>query len=254
MDNAAPEDKIPDQLVRYLDGELTGNEKQDMEKKIAMDTALQQELENLQLAREAVRRFGLHRQVGEVRRLMLEEKQALVKKMGQTRRFVRLSLAVAASILVVVLAIAGYNFYSLSASGVFADHYQVYEPGTVRDGGANETAIEKAYREKRYQEVITIVPARPVTANELFLRGIANLETGQPANGIASFQQVLARPEAGAILKEEAEYYLALAYIRDKDYDPALRLLHRIRNNPAHLYHSQVSGRFVRQVRLLKWK
>ena len=48
-------------LTRYLDGELSETEKEMVEKQLAEKKELRDELENLQLARDAIKYYGLSR-------------------------------------------------------------------------------------------------------------------------------------------------------------------------------------------------
>jgi tetratricopeptide (TPR) repeat protein len=55
-------------------------------------------------------------------------------------------------------------------------------------------------------------------------------------------------------MNEEAEYYLALAYIANKDFDLALPLLNKMHDNPDHKFHDRISAKLIRQVKMLKWR
>ena len=58
MDNATHD--MSEKLMQNLDGELPAADKVQLEQQLASDAALREELENLQLAREAVRSYGLN--------------------------------------------------------------------------------------------------------------------------------------------------------------------------------------------------
>jgi tetratricopeptide (TPR) repeat protein len=128
---------------------------------------------------------------------------------------------------------------------------------TVRDGNRNETPVVKAYREKRYNEVMRIMDiGEDHTAEGKFLGGAAALEMDDNQKAITWFKEVLEsnKKTGKSILDDEAEYYLALGYIRNKDYDYALDLLYKIRANPNHLYNKKVTAKLIRQVKILKWR
>lgn len=251
MDNST--NNMSEKLVQYLDGELSGSEKDDLEKQLAADKNLQDELESLELAREAVRSYGLKQQVGGIHQQMMEELQTPVRKISSTRRIIRYSIAVAATVLVVFLGTTIYNANNPSSEKLFADNYHTYELSTVRDGGIIETAIEKAYKEKNYDRVIQLADT---ASNEkgLFLSAMAYLELKKPAFAISRFNRVLLINETAGTttFKEVSEYYLALALILDKQYDRAEKLLQQIKDDPNHLYNEKITGKLIRSVKKLR--
>jgi tetratricopeptide (TPR) repeat protein len=255
MDNSTPD--MSEKLVLYLDGELSGSEKNTLEQQLAADKTLQGELESLQSTREAVKFYGLKQKVASIHGQMMEELQAPVKEISSVRRMVRYSVAIAASLLLLVGGYWAYNFFTLSPDKVFASNYRSYELVTVRDGGNNETSAEKAYKEKNYKEVIRIHDAgEDHTPKGEFLCGVSALELGDNSKAITCFKEVLDtnKQSLKALLTDETEYYLSLGYIRNKDYDFAIGLLNKIQNDPNHIYNEKVSNKLIRQVKMLKWR
>ena len=88
------------------------------------------------------------------------------------------------------------------------------------------------------------------------MRGLSFAEMGDNANSIRAFKKVIDDNKAAgsAVFRDEAEYYLALTYIRNRDFDFALDLLRNIAENQGHLYNKQVTVNLIRQVKLLKWR
>ncbi len=255
MDNSTPD--MSERLVLYLDGELSGSEKNMLEQQLAADKTLQGELESLQSTREAVKLYGLKQKVASIHGQMMEELQAPVKKISSVRRMVRYSVAIAASLLLLVGGYWAYNFFTLSPDKVFASNYRSYELVTVRDGGTNEiSAIEEAYKEKKYAEVVRITFDRPFSIKELFLRAMSYSELTDNPKAIEEYKKVIAQNEGAKTntFKQQAEYYLALSYIRNGDYDFAIDLLNKIQDDPNHLYNEKVSNKLIRQVKMLKWR
>src|SRR5688572_1340580 len=107
-------DNVDNILIRYIDGELSTAEKELLEKELESNQALNEELENLRSAREAVRLFGLKQQVGSIHAEMMQELSANRRKFSGTGRIVRYTIAIAASILLIVGAYVIYNFVTLS--------------------------------------------------------------------------------------------------------------------------------------------
>lgn len=254
MDNSTP--GMSEKLVDYLDGKLEPAEKQQMDKLLETDKGLENELEGLLIAREAVKQYGLQQKVASVHQQMMNERKAPVRTITSAKRKIRYAIAVAASILLIVAGYIGYNFYTLSSEKVFAANYRTYELTGVRDGNTSESAIETAYKAKKFTELLAIWFDRPFTIKEYFLRGMAFAETGDNANAILSFKKVVEDNKAAHtnVFRDEAEFYLALTYVRNKDFDFALELFKNIESSPEHLYKDRVTSKLIRQVRMLKWR
>jgi hypothetical protein len=256
MDNST--NNMNEKLFRYLDGELVGAEKENFEHELAMNKILQDELDSLKATREAVKMFGLQQKLSSIHRQMMQEMQVPVKKMNSTRRIFRYSIAVAASIVLIVGGMIGYKFYTLSSNKVFASNYHSYELSTLRDGDTLQVSMaEKAYREKDYKKVIELqAQNKQGGIKEFFLAAMSDLELGDNTGAIDNYKKVIAQNNAARtnLFKDEAEYYLALTYVRNKNYDLALDQLRNIRENSGHLYNKKVTAKLIRQVKMLKWR
>ena len=88
MDNSTQYD---DELMRYIDGEMTESEKIDFEKQLAADRSLKQAMDNLQLAKDAVRSYGLKEKVSGIHQEMMKElkTETPVKQISNVRRIDR---------------------------------------------------------------------------------------------------------------------------------------------------------------------
>jgi hypothetical protein len=255
MDNFTPYQ--PEKLVQYLDGDLTGSERDAMEQQLAADPSLRQEYESLLATRAAVRYYGLQQQVAAIHAEMMPAFKTPVRTLSGTRRMIRYSIAVAAGLLLLIGSYLAYQFYTLSSEKVFASNYRSFEAGVLRgDDTDPASGLEKLYEEKEYKAVTALRLDRAFTAKEHFLRGMSFAELNNPAGAIEEYKKVLAlnKTKGANLYIEDAEYFLALAYIRNKDYDFALDILHAISGNSAHLYHDRVNRKLIRQVKWLKWR
>ncbi len=272
MDNSTH--SMPEQLVLYLDGALAGAEKKAVEEWLASDAAAQAEYESLLQTRAAIRHYGLKQKVGSIHGQMMQEMQPGVRKIrpafakataGKAKKILRYSMAAAASLILLVGGYMAYNFFTLSSAKVFSSNYRSYELTITRDGNTTgPTPVEKAYSEKNYKEVLRIHDAgEDKTPKGEFLCGTAALELKDNGKAIKCFNEVLdmnrsagtpSEQSTAAVLTDESEYYLALAYISNKDYDFALPLLRKIKDDEEHKYHSGISSRLIRQVKMLKWR
>jgi len=82
------------------------------------------------------------------------------------------------------------------------------------------------------------------------------LETNDPSRAISNFQVVIAdvKNDKNSALKDATEYYLALAYLKNNDYDQAIELMNMIHDNSSHLYTKKFSGKYIKKVKQLKWR
>ncbi|MEP7375312.1 MAG: hypothetical protein ABI675_18070 [Chitinophagaceae bacterium] len=250
MDNSTP--GMTEMLIKYMDGELGGRERQELEQRLTSDTTLRSEYEEFLLAREAVGQYGLHQKVAGIHQQMMNELKTPVRKISKVTRIIRYSMAAAAGVLLLVAGIIVYNNSKLSPEKIFAANYRSYEISAMR--GENEqlvSRLEKAYSEKKYAEVVNIVFDRPYSIHENFLIAMAWMELRNTQKAIDQYKIVIKEAGPANLLREEAEYYLALAYISNKQYSLALQQMEEIQKKPAHLYYSKITPTFISQVKKL---
>jgi len=257
MDNFTQQQEL---LMQYLDGDMSQPEREEFEKRLSSDESLRLQLEDLQTAREAIKMYGLKQQVAAVHRERMEEikPEANVRKISSTRRIARFSLRVAAGIVLVALCFLAYNFFSLSSGKLYNENYNSFELSSVRgDNETRATEIEKAYRKKNYQDVIALSSKYPgASIKDEFLEGMSFLELDKPSDAIDVFINVLIRDQNSdhPVYKDDAEYYLALSYLKTKSYEKALVLMNAIHENPLHIYHEKFTKGFIRKVKMLSWR
>ena len=180
-----------------------------------------------------------------------------IERLSKVRRIVRYSVTVAASVLLIVVCIVVYNFYRLSSDRLFAENYIAYElRASVGEKDSTGSKIEKAYREKNYAEVIKLNATSVLSVKDIFLTAISFLETNDPPRAISNFQVVIAdvKDDKNSALKDATEYYLALAYLKNNDYDQAIELMNTIHDNSSHLYSKKFSRKYINKIKRLKWR
>jgi tetratricopeptide (TPR) repeat protein len=242
-------------LVRYLDGDLPEETRKTFEQRLDSEPILRVQLEDLRQAKEAIRYYGLKDRVKTIHTEIHKESTAPVKQISITRKIIRYSISIAAGIILIVVGITGYNFYRLTPSRVLADQHTDYALPVTRGTDIRPSGLEKAFREKKYAAVVS-ARSRAKSPEEKMFVGVSYLKLKNYAPAIDYFKQVF-EDKSSPVNKsrvEAAEYYLAMAYIGNKDYDFALAHLHSIQANPSHLYHENVSNKLIRRVKLLKWR
>lgn len=238
-------------LMAYLDGTLSPSERNLLEQELSVNPALQAELNSLQATIAAVKQYGLQQRVAAIHASLKDQGELSAPVRSIPRRNRTVLVRVAATVLLFIAAYFVYSLTRVSAEKVFAANYHPFELATLRDGTTNETPATKAYREKDIKtlEQLAAGSSDPQT---IFLAGAASLDDGQPATAIRFFERSLAALPAGtSLLRQQNDYYLALAYLRNKDFSKALALMKQIRNDPSHIYREQITDKLLRQVRRL---
>lgn len=239
-------------LEQYLDGNLSPDESNRVKALLEADPVLREELEALQLAIEAVRHKGLQARVQSIRDQMLENPAG--RKTARVFSLVRQTMRIAAGLLILAGTFAIYKYASVTNTSVYNDLYLKYEPGRTRS--VESGAIEAAFTQKNWKEVIALAEKNTTDNKILFLSGMAWLETGEPGQAINRFENILQQNTFSKTdyFNDEAAYYLALAYIRNQEPAKANKLLAQIKNTPDHLYRERAANASNVDLRILHWK
>lgn len=144
-----------------------------------------------------------------------------------------------------------YNYMTITPNKIFRANYQPYELHVVR--GANEKSpIRKAYKEGKMDSVIwdfnSINSPQP---EEFLLAGIAYLESGKPTKAIETFKAMMQKNTNSNTdyFEEDAEYYLAMSYLDNKQPEMAMPIFEKIYANADNPYNSNVSDWFMENVK-----
>jgi tetratricopeptide (TPR) repeat protein len=246
-----------ERLIGFIDGNITDAEKALLQKELEADKAMQQELDNLLLATELVKNYGLTTRVAGIHKKMMNELAASpVTEKAVVRNLPKLFVRYAAAVILLLGVFGIYQYFTVSANKLYREQYSKYLSTTFR-GAETGSAIEKAYAEGKYDEVIAgFKQLSDASINESFLAGQAYLTKEDYAAAINCFKKVITKNNSAhtGILYDDAEYYLALSYLKSNKSAEALPLFKKIHNDKEHLYNNKVSGWFLKKLQLLKWK
>jgi hypothetical protein len=235
-----------DILMQYIDGVLPPEDAVALELQMKADAALRERVEKLRLSVNAVRYFGTAQKVRSIHQEMMEEMRATAgqPKVVSMRKKIIYALAVAASIIVIVVSWNWYNRSSVNAAGLYDQAFVDYDASAIR--GAEQTSVvEEHYRNKDFQRVISEAEkAGTLTAKDSLLVGISYLKTGKP--GVVT--EWLGEISRQGVVKQDAEFYLALAYLKLKRYAAAVDLMKSIRADVTHPYRGQFSEEYIDKV------
>lgn len=254
MDN---KNAYTEKLVRYLDEELNEAESEALRNELEKNTDMQQELDNLILTKELIKNYGLAQKVNGIHKTMMQEMviQTLTTK-AVVRRLPKMMMRIAASIIILVGLFGLYQYLSVSSGNLYNDQYTAYQVAIMR-GSTTNSALEKTYSEKKYDAVISLYrQTANLTANDQFLAAQAYLNIGNLNNAITLFNALIEKNKATHTytLTDDAEYYLALSYLKNNETAKALPLFKKISNDKVHLYHDKINGWYLTKVKLLNWK
>lgn len=241
-------------LEKYTDNELSANERAGVEDALNTDPQLKNELTALVASAEAVRYCGISLLVNEIQQEYLATKTLTVKT-TKVRSIIGPALRVAASIIILAAAFGVYKYSSVNTDTVAAEYYMPYELNRVR-GEATTNTLDAAFNNKDWNAVISMANQANAGSKERFLTGAAYLELNQPAKAAAAFEQLIAynKQTQSNYFQDEAEYYLAISYIRNNQPSTAITILRKIRNDKSHLYYGKANQGSLTDLTILSWK
>ena len=246
-----------EKLIRYLDDELSASEAEALREEFKSNSAMQQEMDNLILAKNVINSYGVTQKVNGIHLQMMEEmKEPKLAAKPIVRSLPKMIMRIAASLIILTGLFGLYQYITVSPDKLYNDQYVTYQTGKMR-GAPGVNALEKAYGENKYDQVIAIYGNLAEPAGyEQFLAAQAYLNKADHANAISLLKVLLEKNKnAGtASLQDECEYYLALSYLKSKETAKALPLFQKIHDNKEHLYHSKISTWYLAKVKMLNWK
>ncbi len=241
-------------LIRYLDGELQGEELEILKINLANDQSIREEFENLQLARKAAWRFGLKSKINDIHSdMMLEIKDHGPKRVRVIRMLVQTSLRVAA-VLIVLVGLSGlYQYFTTSPEKLFSENYQPYTIRAMRGESNNSTLLEKYRMGKMDSVILEFNSLNAPKPEEYILAGIAFLENNQPEKAIKTLKELIQKNTVSQTdyFEDDAEYYLAMSYLKNREPEKALPIFEKIQADPRHPYSSKLSRWFILKVKSL---
>lgn len=236
-------------LMRYIDGEMDAAEKAIFESQLQSDSVLKEKLEHLQVAVASVQQYGTAEKVRSIHTEMMQElstvhKETKVVSMG---KIIRYSLAVAASIIVILVGVNLFSSSQPSSQKLYNETFVDYDASAIRGGNEQSSQVAKLYQNHNYNGVIEDAGSAALSQRDSLLIGLSYLKTNKFSGAINWFKSI---SEQSAV-KQDAEFYLSLAYLKNKNYNEALHLMEQIHSNSNHVYHDQFSDDYINKVREL---
>jgi hypothetical protein len=244
-------------LVDYLDKQLSPDMNAQVARELKEDRQAASALHYLQLAVDTVRQESIREQVAGVRKSFENNlTQTSKKTKGVVYSFYKTSLRIAA----VLIFLAGmtflYKYITVSSQSLYDKQFTAYELSNTR-GQADTNTLEEAYENKNWREVGRIYQNETVISNKsAFLAGMAEMQQNQIPQAVSVFENLLARMKTTRddSFKEETQYYLLLAYLKNNEVNKSLEMINVIKADPNHTYYPMVSRLSTIDLKIIELK
>lgn len=218
-----------DRVDRYLEGNLSEQERAAFEEKLLHDQILQEQVAEMKLIRAGIKHVS--------RKAALQKFKALEQTLppvSQSRLNLWYStwLQAAAILLIGLLA---YIFWPISVDEqeLFATHFEAYPNiimPTVRGKVTNDSTIKalafRAYDQKQYEDAAVLFNRiENKDVNILFYLGNCYLALEQPNKALPLLENVLNNYD---VFDEQAEWYLAICFLKLEERERATQALRRV--------------------------
>jgi Uncharacterized protein conserved in bacteria len=227
-----------EKIIRYLDGEVVGEERQLLEKEIESDSSLQQTLRLIQDVNQTLADEDLMNFVNQLRDVQTETNQSVASE--RKKKKVIIWRALAAACIVTVLTISAVIYFGNlhpSNDKIFATFYHRYEAELLTRSGEPSDVSElikaiQLYDKGDYPEAIqkfeSIIKSDASNTAARFFIGASYVELKNYTKAIDNFNYVITRNDTAFV--EHAEWYLSLCYLKTNQTAKANALLHKIAN------------------------
>lgn len=243
-------------IDRYLKGQLSAPERDAFGQRLQQDGAFAAQVAGQQSVRSLVRQYGYRQDLAAIHREAMAERRA---RSGLGSWAGPLRIAAALTLLLVCAALL--RLATLSAGDVVEQDYEPYAADVTR----GETYVPqdasgqlvRQYANGNYAAVVKAFGQHGLRSpQDVLLAANAYLALAEPARAIPLLQRVAAGGNGPAhrTAAQDAEYYLAWAYLQNNQLPEAERRFAAIRRNPGHKYYPDVDRSLYWNVWLLRLK
>ena len=173
------------------------------------------------------------------------------KPLSRLKRL-RIALAVIATIVLFFIFWQGYTFYQLSPDKIYNS---IYPPYIVikNDSAGSAKSIEDYYAESNYvAATLQSKKQKQFTDKERLLIGLSYLLREDYSKAIKWLEP--AANNFKSPYRQQSEFYLALTYLKNEDYDHCIEKMRQMTYNPSHLYYNRIPKNVIEDIKMLKWK
>jgi len=221
-------------LQRYLDDDMSEQERKTFEKNIEENETLKNEVATYKTLAAGIAYQGKKAAWEKVQALekQAEQRPTPVKPMGKNR----LWYAIAASVALLITAYFIFFHTGSEPEELFAEYFEPY-PALAYAPNRNDTVAENlkeqafgAYSNENYDEAINLFQQILEKEDEpvvWFYLGNAYLAGNQPENAIQAFNKTL---ENNTDVTNQSQWFLALSYLANNNPDRAVDVLEQLSN------------------------
>ncbi|MBL7699077.1 MAG: hypothetical protein JNK79_13010 [Chitinophagaceae bacterium] len=172
-----------------------------------------------------------------------------------TEKIMRLFLWVAAAFVITCSVIVLYWYVGNNGDRLFAERYQPFRVNVERSDASKNSEIARQYSQDRFNEVVAAYEKnQSVSSRDKMIAGSSYLKLNRYEPAIAVFNHIIEQNIATGdrLYHDEAEYYLALAYLKQKQYEQAYQLFDKIYIDKEHTFNTEVNWWFLTRVKWLR--
>jgi len=248
---------ISELLIKYMDNELSPDEKTAVEKMLHEDADVNERYQHLLAAKQAIRHQNLKQRVRLVHDEYISERANNINiTKTKTPSIFKTFMRVAAVFIAVIAGYGVFEYSTTTTQSIFNDNYISYQLPVNR--GADETdEIDSLYAAKNYTAVVNAFEQIPQKSQEdYFIAGQSYLSLDNTDKAIKCFLDVkkINNSSAQKYFVDETDYYLALAYLKAGNIDEAENLLNKITADKQNLYYKKAKDISGYKLRILKLK
>lgn len=231
----------------------------------AMIPAEEQEdfLNELALHRSAaaiIQRHSIIEQVRTVQDSFLEKYRETKKEGDEAykwngRYIVRSFIGIAAAFIITCSIIVLYWFNGNTGEKLFSERYKPYRVNVERSDANSNSPIVRQYLQENFNQVIVAHENTPATtARDKMVAASAYLHESRYDEAIKLLSDIISQNLAtgNRLYNDEAEYYLALSYLKKKETGKAVQLFEKIYADKEHTFNSEIDWWFITRVKWLK--
>lgn len=232
-----------EKIIKYLDGEVIGEEKQLLEKEIASSKDLTDTVYLIKEIDTIIQDTELVQFVNTMDEIQTNEKnRTSFFYINGNNRFIGKKFLLAASVILFIVILSVLYFISTPASNenLYSQFYNKYDACYVTRSGSSSTdelivAIQ-LYDKKQYQDAISqfneIIKKDNKNSAAHFFIGVSYMETKEFDKAIKSLNIVLAQKDTAFL--EHAEWYLALCYLKTNQIQQAKNIIDQIKSSDSY--------------------
>ena len=220
----------------YLKGELDEEERQKLEEELSADSELQQEFDLFKMSVDIVHVSSINRAVKEAHDRFLDSNPGSGTQ--NSTSVVTWSLRIAAGLLVVMVSYGLLQFSFVSSTGLYESLYTAWQLPVTRGAQLTYTHLDSLYLHHNYDKVIMQYESlEERSLRDYFIAAMAAMELNDYERAIRLFQLLKQENEKTdtRLFEDETDYYMALSHLKNGDYQQALFIFQKIREDHSHL-------------------